>query len=54
VRDHEGDIRVHFGYCPNGRHAMELSLRDASVVAASEIDLQDVCPALELTCRLPR
>jgi hypothetical protein len=50
---HEGDIRVHFGSCPNGWHAMELSSRDASVIAAGEIGLQDVRPALELTRRLP-
>jgi len=49
ARRHEGDVRVHFGSCPNGRHAMELSSRDASIVAAGEISLQDVHPALELT-----
>ncbi len=53
ARRHEGDVRVHFGYFPNGRHAMELSSRDVSVVAAGEIGLQDVHPALELTCQLP-
>jgi hypothetical protein len=46
---HEGDVRVHFGFCPNGRHAMELNSRDANVVAAGEIDLQDVRLELELT-----
>jgi len=49
---HEGDVRVHFGFCPNGRHAMELSSRDANIVATGEIDLQNVRPALELTRRL--
>jgi len=53
ARRHEGDIWVHLGSCPNGRHAMELSSRDASVVVASEIGLQDVHPTLELTRRLP-
>jgi hypothetical protein len=53
ARHHEGDVRVHFGSYPNGRHAMELNSRDASVIVAGEIDLQDVCLALELTRRLP-
>jgi len=49
VRCHEGNVRVHFGSCPNGRHVMELSSRDASIVVAGEISLQDVHLALELT-----
>ncbi len=53
ARRHEGDVWVHFGSCPNGRHAMEFSSRDVSVVVAGEIGLQDVRPALELTRRLP-
>ncbi|CAK9869000.1 unnamed protein product [Sphagnum jensenii] len=42
ARRHEGDIRVHFGSCPNGRHVMEFSSMDASIVAVGEIGLQDV------------
>jgi hypothetical protein len=49
ARCHESDVWVHFGSYPNGRHAMELSSRDASVVDVGEIGLQDVCFALELT-----
>jgi hypothetical protein len=32
---------------------MELSSRDANIVAAGKISLQDVRPTLELTRRLP-
>ncbi len=39
TRHHEGDVQAHFGSCPNGRHAMELSSRDASVIAVGEIGL---------------
>jgi hypothetical protein len=53
ARRHEGDIWVHFGSCPNGQHAMELSSRDTSVIVVGEIGLQDVRPVLELTRRLP-
>ncbi len=49
ARCHEGDVWVQFGSCPNGRHVMELSSKDVNVVATSEIGLQDVHPALELT-----
>ncbi len=53
ARRHEGNIRVHFGSCPNGRHAMEFSSRDASILATGEIGFQNVRPVLELTRQLP-
>jgi hypothetical protein len=39
ARRHEGNVWVHFGSCPNGRHTMELNSRDVSVIVVGEIGL---------------